>query len=120
MSTRAVDPKRGEVWQVDFNPSVGSEIAKDRPAVVISSDAMGILPVKLVVPLTEWQDKFGRSPWHVRVEKTPQNGLDKTSAADTLQIRSVDLMRFVRKRGVLHAETMEEIAAALAALVEYQ
>jgi mRNA interferase MazF len=120
LTTRAVNPKRGEVWQVDFNPSVGSEITKARPAVVVSSDSIGALPVKLVVPLTEWQDKFGRSPWHVRVEKTSENGLDKASAADTLQTRSVDLMRFVYRRGLLHAETMEEVAAALAAVIEYQ
>jgi len=39
-------PKRGEVWLVNLDPTVGAEIRKTRPAVVVSSDAVGILPVK--------------------------------------------------------------------------
>jgi mRNA interferase MazF len=39
--------KRGEVWLVNLDPTIGSEIKKTRPAVIISSDLMGILPVKL-------------------------------------------------------------------------
>jgi mRNA interferase MazF len=41
-------PQRGEVWLVNFDPTVGTEIRKIRPAVVISSDEIGILPIKLV------------------------------------------------------------------------
>ena len=43
-------PKRGEIWRVDFNPTKGAEIQKQRPAVVISSDALGKLPLKIVAP----------------------------------------------------------------------
>ena len=120
MTTRAVAPKRGEVWMVDFNPSLGSEIAKCRRAVVISSDAVGILPMKVVVPFTTWQDKFSHTPWLVRIEATAENGLDHVSAADALQIRSADLMRFTKKLGGLSADHLEEIAAAIAAVVEYE
>jgi mRNA interferase MazF len=81
---------------------------------------VGILPVKIVVPFTSWQEKFARSPWLVRVEAAPGNGLDNASAADALQTKSVDLMRFQEKLGVLSADVLEEIAAAIAAIVEYQ
>ena len=51
-------PKRGEVWKVSFDPTVGAEIRKTRPAMVISSDAVGRLPIKLVVPVTVWKPAF--------------------------------------------------------------
>ncbi|MDB9317343.1 type II toxin-antitoxin system PemK/MazF family toxin [Nodularia spumigena] len=41
-------PKRGEIWLVNFDPTVGAEIKKVRPAVVISSDSVGKLPIKLI------------------------------------------------------------------------
>ncbi len=48
-------PRRGEIWLVDFQRSVGAEIQKIRPAVVMSVDAMGRLPLRVVVPVTEWK-----------------------------------------------------------------
>lgn len=49
------NPKRGEVWRVNFDPTIGTEIKKTRPAVVISSDAVGKLPIKLVAPIIDWK-----------------------------------------------------------------
>jgi mRNA interferase MazF len=46
LTTSQTLPKRGEVWLVNLDPTVGAEIRKTRPAVVVSSDAVGILPVK--------------------------------------------------------------------------
>ena len=51
-------PKRGELWLIGFDQTVGSEINKTRPAVDVSSDSVGSLDVKLIVPLTGWQDSF--------------------------------------------------------------
>nr|WP_310487775.1 type II toxin-antitoxin system PemK/MazF family toxin [Chamaesiphon sp. VAR_69_metabat_338] len=42
-------PRRGEIWLVNLDPTVGAEIQKTRPAIVISSDYIGKLPLKLVV-----------------------------------------------------------------------
>jgi len=50
--------KRGEIWTVDFDPTKGAEIKKQRSALVISSDALGKLPLKVVVPITEWNPAF--------------------------------------------------------------
>ena len=44
-------PSRGEIWLVDFDPSIGSEIRKVRPALVVSLDSIGRLPLRLVVPI---------------------------------------------------------------------
>jgi len=92
---------------------------KTRPAIVISSDAISRLPLKLVVPITGWDDRFAGHIWHVRVEPDRQNGLTKTSAADVLQTRCVDAARFTERMGSVTPAVIEEILAALASVVEY-
>lgn len=95
------NPKRGEIWRVNFDPTIGSEIKKTRPAIVISSDAVGKLPIKLIAPITDWKEYFADNLWHVKIEPDIQNGLSKISAVDALQLRGMDLQRFVgnnRKR----------------------
>lgn len=110
---------RGEVWLVNLDPTVGAEIRKSRPVVVINSDAVGTLPIRLVAPLTEWKDAFVGKAWLVKVEPDSTNGLTKTSAADTLQLRGVDTARFLEKRGSVSAETMGAIITAIAVVIEY-
>jgi mRNA interferase MazF len=114
------DPNRGEIWRVGFDPTVGSEIRKSRPAVTISSDAVGTLPIRLVVPFTGWRTHFKGNLWHVQVPPTEQNGLDKESAADALQVRSVDTARFAEKLGRMHPPRLDEIVTAVALVIEYR
>ena len=45
-------PSRGDIWLVDFDPSVDAEIRKIRPALVVSLDAIGRLPLRIIVPIT--------------------------------------------------------------------
>jgi mRNA interferase MazF len=112
-------PKRGEIWPANFDPTVGTEIQKTRPAVVVSSDAVGRLPIKLVAPLTDWKEYSAPNIWHVRIDPDPSNGLTKASAVDTLQLRGMDQQRFIRKLGQVSPTTMEEIVLAIAAIIEY-
>ena len=120
MSATPASPSRGEIWRVNFDPTLGSEIKKTRPAVVISSDAVGKLPVKLIVPVTNWDEAFAQNFWHIRIEPDSLNGLTKTSAADALQIRCADRQRFIEKMGRVSPPILEEVAAAIAAVVEHQ
>lgn len=113
-------PRRGEIWYVALDPTRGAEIRKTRPVVVVSADAIGVLPVKLVVPLTGRKDYHSGPIWLVAVDASDGTGLDKPSTADVLQLRSVALERFVTRLGRMPAVLMEEIAAAVAAVVEYQ
>jgi mRNA interferase MazF len=112
--------RRGDIWLVNFDPAKGAEITKTRPAVVVSSDAIGILPIKIIAPVTEWKDHFSRNLWHIRLDSDKTNGLSKTSAVDALQVRGVSTERFIRKLGRVPAPTMDEIAAAIAAVIEYE
>jgi mRNA interferase MazF len=105
---------RSEVWLINLDPTVGSEIHKTRPAVIVSNDAIGILPLKVIVPITEWKARYQVAPWLVRLEPDAKSGLEKPSAADAFQVRSVSQERFVRLVGRLSEQVMQEIASALA------
>jgi mRNA interferase MazF len=120
LSSKVASPKRGEVWRVNLDPTVGAEMQKTRPAVIVSSDSVGVLPVKLIAPVTDWKDRYAHSSWHVRIDPDAANGLAKTSAVDALQLRGVDTRRLVTKLGRVSAAKMEEIAAVIAAVVEYE
>ena len=113
-------PKRGEIWLVNFDPTVGAEIKKVRPAVVISSDSVGKLPIKLIAPITDWKTYFSANLWHVKIEPNSINGLNKASAIDTLQLRGVDLQRFIRKLGSVSEITILEIVASIATVIEFE
>ena len=104
---------------MDFDPTKGSEIKKTRPAVVISSDGVGKLPIKLVVPLTHWDESFKGVHWHVQVRPDGLNGLDQVDSADILQMRCVAVQRFDRHLGRISENLLAQIAAAIASVIEY-
>ena len=111
---------RGEIWLINLDPTIGHEIKKTRPAVVVSSNSIGKLPLKIIVPITDWKPSFADCPWMIYLEPDGENGLRKKSAADTFQVRSVDQARLVRKLGQLSEPTMEEIGAGIAICIEYK
>jgi mRNA interferase MazF len=110
-------PRRGEIWLVDFDPAIGAEIQKIRPAVVISLDTIGRLPLRLVVPITDWKPQYGSYPWFVELPASSTNGLAKDSGADAFQTKSVSQTRFVRLLGQLTAAQLDDIASAIALCV---
>lgn len=91
--------KQGEIWLVSLDPTIGSELQKTRPAIVVNDDTLGKLPLKIIVPLTDWKDRYEIAAWMVKVEPNTTNKLTKTSAADCFQIRSVSEQRCIRKIG---------------------
>ena len=105
--------RRGGVWEVNLDPTIGAEIKKIRPCVIVNRDALARLPLKIIVPLTEWNEGFARAPWHVLVEAIPQNGLSKKSSADTYQVRSISEARLIKRLGEMSNQVMEEINKGL-------
>jgi mRNA interferase MazF len=119
LSTRLPSPKQSEIWLVNFDPTIGAEIKKIRPAVVISADHIGRLPIKLVSPITDWKDHYARYIWLVRIDPDSDNSLSKTSAIDTFQLRGVSLQRFIHKVGCVSETKMREIVIAIGDVVDY-
>jgi mRNA interferase MazF len=101
--------RRGEVWLINLDPTIGAEIRKSRPAVILSSDIMGALPLRVILPLTDWKERYASAPWMLKIEPDTYNGLSKTSSADCFQIRSVSEARFVRKLGELPGQTLDQL-----------
>ena len=108
---------RGEIWLVNLNPTVEAEIRKERTAVIISNDTIGKLPLKVIVPITEWKEHYAAVPWMVRIKPDKTNSLDKESAADAFQIRSVSKERFTRRIGLLSDAILQEIVEAVTVVI---
>lgn len=104
--------KQGEVWLINLDPTIGAEITKTRPAVIVSDDSLGKLPLKIIVPITDWKDRYEIAPWMVKIQPTIKNSLTKESSADCFQVRSVSVERFVKKLGNCK-EYMDEIRISL-------
>lgn len=120
MTLPSVSVERGEVWEVRFDPSEGDEIKKIRPAVVMNIHGAGRMQLRIAIPVTGWQPQFANYFWMVRLAPSPTNGLMKESAADSLQVKSLSINRFRRKLGVLTANEVNEIAAAIALCIGYK
>ena len=112
-------PTRGEVWYVNFDPAIGDEQRKIRPAVVVSVPSVGRLPLRIVVPLTDWKPRYSNYSWFVFVPASQLNGLAKDSGADGFQVKPISLQRFHNRVGALVSAQMDEIAAAVALCVGY-
>jgi len=120
LNTELLEPRRGEIWVVNLGSTVGTEMKKFRPAVIISSDGVGKLPIKLIAPITDWKQNFNSNLWHVKLVPNKSNGLSKISAVDALQIRGVDKKRLTKRIGVLSATEMQEIVTAVALVIDYE
>ena len=112
--------RRGEIWLINLDPTVGAEIRKTRPAVVVSDNAVGILPLKVIVPITDWKDRYAIASWMVRLEPDRTNGLSKPSAADAFQVRSVAQQRFTQRLGSISDNELRQITKALATVLKIQ
>ncbi|MBK5271626.1 MAG: type II toxin-antitoxin system PemK/MazF family toxin [Bacteroidia bacterium] len=112
--------KQNEIWLINLDPTVGSEIKKTRPAVIINDNALGKLPLKIIVPITDWKDNFSIAPWMIRISPSGQNGLTKVSSVDCFQIRSISQQRFIKKIGEIDNETHELIKSGILKVLSIQ
>lgn len=91
---------------------------KTRPVVIVSSDAMGVLPVKLAAPCTT--SPMPPALWRVPVKASAANGLDRDTTIDLMQLRAISTTRLVHRLGEVDADVMADVAAMVAAIVEYE
>lgn len=103
----SVVPLRGEVWEVDLNPTKGREQAGRRSALIISSDGLnrGAAELVIVLPMTS---KRKGIPFHVEVLK-PEGGLKTTSYVKAEDVRSISKHRLIRRWGQVSPATMVEV-----------
>ncbi len=104
---------QGSVWQVNLDPTVGSEIKKSRPCVILNSDKIGKLPLKVIAPITDFKPHYAQVPWMVIIEPTAKNGLKKKSVIDLFQVRSVSQIRLTHKLGEISESALLACREAL-------
>ncbi len=103
---------RGEIYLVEFDPAVGSEIKKTRPAIIIQNDvANRFSPITIVAAITS---KFDEKlyPTEVLIH-AGEAGLKQDSVVVLDQIRTIDKTRIVKKIGKVSAFTLKRTDAAL-------
>ncbi len=59
--------KQGEIWLINLDPTIGTEIKKTRPAIIVNDNSLGKLPLKIIVPVTEWKEKYKNAPWMIKL-----------------------------------------------------
>lgn len=100
-------PKRGDVYWVNLDPTIGTEINKKRPAVIVSNDTGNEYSNRVIVaPITSQASKI--FPFDVAI-----NVKNKTGKALIDQIRSIDKIRLDNKIDHLDSATIQEIDIAL-------
>ena len=106
-------PRRGEIYLTSLDPTVGHEIQKTRPALVIQNDTSNRYgAVTMVAPVTSTV-RLPLSPLHVLLPAGAATGLAVASVAVFNQIRTVDRRRLVKRLGAADAHAMKQVAEAI-------
>lgn len=105
------DIKRYEIYLVKLNPTIGSEIQKTRPCIVISPDEMSALKTVIIAPMTSKGFDFVFRP---KIQFENKDGLVLLD-----QIRAVDKSRLVKKIGEVNTKTSKDIANILVKMFAY-
>ena len=105
--------KQKEIWLVNLDPTIGAEIKKVRPCVILNSNLVGKLPLKIVAPITDFKPKYELVPWMVTLSPNQENNLNKISAIDLFQVRSISELRLIKKIGIISDKELEKCKEAL-------
>jgi mRNA interferase MazF len=105
--------RRGQIFLCSFDPTLGHEIRKTRPALVIQNDIGNrYSPLTIVAAITSTISPVAH-PVVIVVEPSSKNGLDVRSSIRLDQIRTVDRQRLIRRLGSLDSAAMSRIDEAL-------
>ena len=105
-------PTRGEIYLVNFDPTIGAEIQKTRPALIVQNDiANRHSPITIIAAITSHVEE-PLYPTEVLV-KAPEGGLTVDSVVLLNQVRSIDKRRLMRRLGGLTPATVERVTRAL-------
>jgi mRNA interferase MazF len=109
---RTIQPVRGDIYLVNFDPTIGSEISKTRPALIIQNDiANENSPVTIIAAITsKFDDRL--YPTEVRIDP-PDGGLKTISVVLLNQIRTIDRQRLIRRIGAIGSEKLNEVDRAI-------
>lgn len=106
-------PRRGEIYLVAFGPTIGHEIQKTRPAVIIQNDISNeYSPITIVAAISS-QFATPERPREVIISPGGKSGLSQPSAVILNQMRSIDRARIRKRLGTLDLATMRRVDEAI-------
>lgn len=110
-----VYPKRGSIYIANLDPALGREMRKKRPILVISENTLNqALSTIVVIPFSSLIPAFVGLDLVVFKKQT---GLDKKSVLIVNQLRAIDKSRLVSKAGLISSAKMQEVEAAIRAVL---
>jgi len=107
------NPRRGEIWDVNWSPGRGAEQQGTRPALVIQNDrgnASPSYPLTIVASMSRTEREL---PLHVRIAPTAENGLSDHTDVKCEQVMTIEKLRLLRKRGSISSEELARVDQAL-------
>lgn len=110
--------KTGEIFWVNLDPTVGDEIKKKRPVVVLNQGHEKNLKLSIVVPVTGWKKNWEENPFFVAIKPSKLNRLQKKSVIDCLQIRAVSHRRFMDRIGKITDNQMSDVKKAISLILD--
>jgi mRNA interferase MazF len=112
--------KAGEIYWVNLDPTIGNEIKKRPPVVVLNGGHDKHLKLAIVVPVTAWSSYWEKNPFFVSLEPNPKSGLKKKSVVDCFQIRAVSHNRFAEKIGEISNDETDQIKRSITLILDIE
>jgi len=112
--------KKGEIYWVNLDPTIGDEIKKRRPVIILSAGHHKYLKLAIVVPVTAWNPQWEENPFFVSLEPNLTNGFQKKSAVDCFQIRALSHKRFMEKIGDISINKIQLIKKSIALILDIE
>ena len=107
------NPRRGEIWDVNWSPGRGAEQKGTRPALIIQNDrgnTSSSYPLTIVASMSRTEREI---PLHVRIAPTEENGLTDFTDVKCEQVMTIEKSRLIRRRGVITSEELNKVDVAL-------
>lgn len=112
--------KNGEIYWVNLDPTMGDEIKKKRPVIVLNAGHHKHLRLAIVVPVTGWNPYWDKNPFFVTLESNSINRLKKRSMVDCFQMRAISHQRFAGKIGDISQQEVGLIKKAIALILDIE
>lgn len=110
--------KTADIYWVNLDPTIGDEIKKKRPVVILNSGHEKHLKLAIVVPITNWNPHWDKNPFFVSLEPNLSNGLEKKSVVDCFQVRATSHNRFTKKIGKISRDEFALIKKSIALILD--
>jgi mRNA interferase MazF len=107
------NPRRGEIWDVNWSPGRGAEQRGTRPALIIQNDRGNTSPSYPLTIVASMSRTERELPLHVRIAPSEENGLTDFTDVKCEQVMTIEKSRLIRHRGFITSEELSKVDVAL-------